>query len=201
MFEATIQFLLITLFLEVTPGPGVLFVVYQSSFGVKNALAGIAGLLTANLIWLTLVATGLGLVIANSPLAFNVMRWCGALYLAYLGVKIMSKGLGKPTLTAGESKTGYSSSYVKGILVSLSNPKALIFFLALFPNFARPEFFIQDMMYFGTLKMLCLVSVMGSYAFAGKQIFKYLNTSKLGNLLSKVLGGGIILAAIAVARN
>ncbi|MFT5259377.1 MAG: homoserine/homoserine lactone efflux protein [Saprospiraceae bacterium] len=201
MLEATIQFLLITVFLEVAPGPGVLFVVFQSSFGFRNCAAAIAGLLTANLIWLTLVATGLGLVISQSAVAFEVMRWCGATYLGYLGIKIILNGLGQPRVAKSGKKTHHFQTYFKGVFVSLSNPKALIFFLALFPNFARPEFFMHDMVYFGALKMICLTVVMSSYGFMGKRIFKYLRNSKAGDYISKALGIGIILAAIAIVRH
>jgi threonine/homoserine/homoserine lactone efflux protein len=72
--------------------------------------------------------------------------------------------------------------------------------MALFPQFTRPEFFIHDIFYFGAIKMLCLTVVMTSYALMGRRVFNYLGESPWTNTISRVLGGGIIVAAIAVAR-
>ncbi len=110
----------------------------------------------------------------------------------------MRNGLGKPRASLAPLTAQYSQSYAKGVLVSLSNPKALIFFLALFPSFTKPESFMHDMVYFGVLKMVCLLSVMCVYALTGQKIFQYLNSSKWGNIASKALGGGIIFAAITI---
>jgi len=203
MFELTLQFLAITLFLEVTPGPAVLFVLYQSAFSFRNALAGILGLLTSNVIWISLVATGLGLVLTQTPMVFNSLRYIGAAYLVYLGYKIIRYGIGKPhadeNTHAGQFKSNWSS-YRRGMFTSLSNPKALLFFMALFPQFTRPEYFAHDIVYFGLIKMLCLAVVMTTYALMGRHLFNYMGESSWANTISRVLGGGIIIAAIAVAR-
>lgn len=203
MLEATLQFLAITLFLEITPGPAVLFILYQSGFSFKNALAGTIGLLTANVIWLSLVATGLGLVLTQTPWLFDSLRYLGAAYLVYLAYKIIRYGIGQPQAHL-DDQTGLhkslGSSYRQGIFTSLANPKALLFFMALFPQFTRPEQFTQDLAYFGLLKMLCLVSVMISYALMGQRLFNYLGGSSWTNTISRVLGGGIMVAAIAVAK-
>ena len=97
MLESTLQFLAITLFLEVTPGPGVLFILYQSAFSFRNAVAGTMGLLTANVIWISLVATGLGLLLTQTPMIFNTLRYLGAAYLVYLAYNIVRYGIGNPT--------------------------------------------------------------------------------------------------------
>ena len=148
--ESILQFLAITLFLEVTPGPGVMFILYQSAFSFRNAVAGTLGLLTSNVIWISLVATGLALVLTQNPSVFDTLRYAGAVYLVYLGYKIIRYGIGKPKAnknTHAEQHKSTWSSYRQGMLTSLSNPKALLFFMALFPQFTRPEYFIQDIIY------------------------------------------------------
>tara|TARA_B110000503_G_scaffold77222_1_gene119033 strand:+ start:126 stop:740 length:615 start_codon:yes stop_codon:yes gene_type:complete len=203
MLESTLQFLAITLFLEVTPGPGVLFILYQSAFSVRNALAGTLGLLTANVIWISLVATGLGLLLTQSPMIFNTLRYLGAAYLVYLAYKIVRYGIGKPHAAANSQAGQYKSiwsSYRQGMLTSLANPKALLYFMALFPQFTRPDHFAHDIVYFGGLKMLCLAAVMITYGFMGRRLFNYIGQSAWANTISRVLGGGIMVAAIAVAR-
>ena len=203
MLESTLQFLAITLFLEITPGPGVLFILYQSAFSFRNALAGTMGLLTSNVIWISLVATGLGLVLTQTPVLFNTLRYLGAAYLVYLAYKIMRHGIGKPHAAENREAGQYKSiwtSYRQGMLTSLANPKALLFFMALFPQFTRPDYFAHDVVYFGALKMLCLGTVMISYGLMGRRLFNYIGQSPWASVISRVLGGGIMIAAIAVAR-
>ncbi|HCH33545.1 MAG TPA: LysE family translocator [Oceanospirillaceae bacterium] len=203
MTEATLQFLAITLFLEVTPGPAVLFILYQSAFSFRNAVAGTLGLLTSNVIWISLVATGLGLILTQTPMLFDGLRYIGALYLVYLGYKIIRYGIGSPHADKNaEAAHGKSvwASYRLGMFTSLSNPKALLFFMALFPQFTRPDYFAHDILYFGALKMTCLAVVMISYALMGRKLFNYMGRSNWANVISRTLGGGIIIAAFAVAR-
>ena len=199
MLEATIKFLLITVALEVTPGPAVLFVLYQSAFGMRYVLLGVAGLVTSNLIWLTLIATGLALILTNSPMLFGAMRYAGAAYLLYLGYKIARYGIGKPQAADTSVRKSKLKTYQQGMITSLSNPKALIFFMALFPQFTRTDFFTQDIIYFGALKITLLIVVMTSYGLMGKKMFNRLGRSKWANTVSRVLGGAIAFAAIGLA--
>ena len=198
--ELTLKFLALTLLLELTPGPAMLFVLFQSSFGFRQVVAGILGLLTANLVWITLVATGLGLLITQSPMAYDTLRYLGAAYLAYMGYKICRYGIGKQSALAGTKPKKLWLIYSQGILTSLSNPKALLFFLALFPNFASEQDFIGDIIYFGGLKLLCLSVVMLSYGLIGNKIFDYFNTSKIADVLGRFIGLGVVGAALAIAR-
>ena len=198
--ELTLQFLAVTLLLELTPGPAMLFVLVQSSFGFRQVVAGILGLLTANFIWIALVATGLGLLITQSPAAYDTLRYLGAAYLAYMGYKICRYGIGKHSVIAAKKPKKLWQIYVQGVLTSLSNPKALLFFLALFPNFASEQNFVGDILYFGGLKLLCLSSVMLCYGLIGNRVFEFFNVSKLANILGRSIGVGIIGAALAIAR-
>ncbi|EPJ44640.1 MAG: hypothetical protein OFPII_33520 [Osedax symbiont Rs1] len=198
--ELTLQFIAVTLFIEVAPGPAMLFVLYQSGFGFRYVMTGILGLLTANIIWISIVATGLGLLISQSVVAFELLRYLGAGYLAFIGYKICRYGLGKQQLVTAEKPKKYWQIYLQGILTSLSNPKALLFFLALFPNFTRQDFFVADILYFGALKLLILLVVMSSYGLVGGKIFDFVNLSKMANVVSRLLGVGIVIAAVAIIR-
>ncbi|MEH6443113.1 MAG: LysE family translocator [Oceanospirillaceae bacterium] len=198
--ELTLQFLAVTLLLEFTPGPAMLFVLYQSAFGYRYVLTAILGLLSANFIWISLVATGLGLLITQSPAAFETLRYLGAAYLAFMGYKICRYGIGKQQALVGAKPKKYWKVYLQGVFTSLSNPKALLFFLALFPNFTRVDYFLEDILYFGGLKLLCLFFVMNFYGLIGKKVFDYVNVSKIANIIGRSLGVGIIGAAVVIAR-
>lgn len=198
--EIVIQFLMITVLMELTPGPAMLFVLYQSAFGIRYVLLAILGLMTANLIWISIVATGVGILLTQSTTAFEVLRWFGAAYLAYMGYKICRYGIAKQQVAEGAKPKKWWKVYIQGVFTSLSNPKALLFFLALFPNFTRQEFFMQDIIFFGLLKLATLLVVMFGYGLIGKKLFAAINLSKIANLLSRSFGVGIILAAVAIAR-
>lgn len=199
MLEGTLQFIAITLALEVTPGPAVLFVLYQSAFGLRYALAGVAGLMTANVIWISLVATGLGLMLVTTPWLFDSVRYLGAAYLAYLGYKIARYGIGQPHAEKATKRKSKLRTYQQGIMTSLSNPKAVLFFLALLPQFARPEVFLADLAYFGTLKIIILFVVMTSFALLGRSFFNRIMDSDKARWVFRILGVGIIIAAYGVA--
>lgn len=193
-----LQFLLIVLALEMTPGPAVLMILFQATLGLRHVATAIAGLLTANVVWITLVATGLGLLITGSPRLYDALRIVGALYLMYLGFRIVRFGIQPPDTSKGRATHSYRRSYVRGMLTSFSNPKALVFFLALFPPFARAEHFVSDVVYLGALKMVSLAVVMMLYGMLGQQIFAWLRRSSTGVWVGWVLGGGIIVAGIAL---
>ncbi len=194
-----LQFLLITLALEATPGPAVLFVLYNSAYGMRYAMLGIAGLLTANVIWITLVASGLGLLLVSSPNLYLGMRYVGAAYLMYLGYKIARYGIGSVQEMNDNERKSHFESYYQGIMVSLSNPKALLFFLALLPQFARVENYQSDILFFGALKMLMLLVVMSSFGLMAKQLFSRLYNSPQVKWLFRMMGVLIIVAAYGVA--
>lgn len=196
--DTLLQFLLIVLALEFTPGPAVLMILFQSSLGFRHVVVAIAGLLTANIVWITLVATGLGLLITGSPQLYGMMRITGAVYLIYLGYKIVRFGIRPPPMNEGRAITSYHKSYLRGMLTSFSNPKALVFFLALFPPFVRADHFIADIVFFGALKMLALALALSIYGVLGRQIFIYLHDSRVGMWISWLLGAGIILGGLAL---
>lgn len=197
--ESTFQFLLITLFLEATPGPAVLFILFQSSLGMRHVMAAIAGLLTANVIWISLAGSGLGLIITGSPMIYDTVRFCGAIYLIYLGYKIIRYGFRPPDMSEGVQVKSYRKSYLHGMLTSLSNPKALIFFMVILVNFVSQDNLLADLLYFGVLKMLCLFCIMCAYGLAGNRIFTWVDRKNMQRWVGNILGGGIILAAIALA--
>ncbi|MGV9711980.1 LysE family transporter [Gordonia sp. NPDC003424] len=124
-----------------TPGAGAINTMSNSmNAGFRRAFWGILGQQAALLIQLLIVALGLGVVIARSPTAFDVIRYLGAAYLIYLGIRQFVR---KPDLTeesaqalATESST---SMFVRGVWVNLLNPKAIVFLLAFIPGFVRTD--------------------------------------------------------------
>ncbi|MFW0796921.1 LysE family transporter [Gordonia sp. CPCC 205515] len=124
-----------------TPGAGAINTMSNSmNVGFRRAFWGILGQQAALLIQLLIVALGLGVVIAKSPTAFDVIRYLGAAYLIYLGIRQFFR---KPDLsdeaTDALATESASSMFVRGVWVNLLNPKAIVFLLAFVPGFVRTD--------------------------------------------------------------
>ncbi|EFF78142.1 LysE family translocator [Achromobacter piechaudii] len=125
----------------VTPGPTTLLAMSNGSrHGVRAAGWGMAGAVLADLILIGAVASGLGVVLAASEIAFQIIKWVGAAYLAYLGWKMLRSdaALVLPSATS-TSRPASLALGMRSFLVALTNPKALLFMSAFLPQFIDPQ--------------------------------------------------------------
>lgn len=121
-----------------TPGPTMLMCLTNAvHHGPGPAMASAAGALLASVVVMSLSAMGLGAVLAASEAAFTVLKVAGAAYLVWLGIKTF-RHRGGLALQSGAPAGGGRSLFGQGLLVGLSNPKALLFFAAFFPQFIDP---------------------------------------------------------------
>ena len=126
--------------LVLSPGPTMLMCITTSvQHGPRKAMFSAAGSVTAVLGVMLLSAMGLGALLAASEVAFTAAKVAGAVYLIWLGIKTFSQGsvLGD-SATPGDADLSSCASYLRGFLVGASNPKALLFFAAFFPQFLNP---------------------------------------------------------------
>lgn len=125
--------------LTVTPGPSVLMCVSTSvKLGVRPALLASLGSTTAIVGLMLLSALGLGTALAASEVLFTAIKWLGAAYLAYLGVTALLSSATDIAVSGAVQASSGSRLFGQGFLVGASNPKALLFFGALFPQFLDP---------------------------------------------------------------
>lgn len=130
---ATASFILL-----IIPGPAVLYIVNRSvSDGREAGLAAVAGLSLGNLVHALAAAVGLSAVLATSAAAFNTVKWLGAAYLIYVGVRTLMQ----PPTEIDPTQPGVSpvKSFRQGIVVNVLNPKVALFFLSFLPQFIKPE--------------------------------------------------------------
>lgn len=127
-----------SLALLVVPGPAVMYIVARSidqgrSAGIVSAL----GLATGSVILIAAAAFGVSALLAASPVAFDVVRYTGAAYLAFLGLRT---ALSKPATASGEHapRERLRRVFAEGIVVNLLNPKTALFFFAFLPQFVNP---------------------------------------------------------------
>jgi threonine/homoserine/homoserine lactone efflux protein len=125
--------------LTVTPGPSVLMCISTSvNLGARKALIASLGSTSAIVIIMALSALGLGAALTASESLFTVLKWLGAAYLAYLGITSLFSSATNIAVSGSVDASTKGRLFAQGFLVGASNPKALLFFGALFPQFITP---------------------------------------------------------------
>lgn len=131
--DKLLLFVAMELVYSFTPGPAVLLVsTYGFRKGFGAAMAAVLGIETGNTIYLLISAAGLGVLLATSAIAFEIVKWAGAVYLIVLGSWTIWRA-GKDA--SDEKPRVLSHPYVQALLTQLGNPKTVLFFGALLPQF------------------------------------------------------------------
>ena len=132
-------FLSAAILLTLMPGPDILFVLSQSiTRGKKAGIIFASGLCSGLVVHTAAVSLGLSLILYNSPVAFTILKFLGAAYLIYLGIKSFLHRRENSLVASTKGGAEYKL-YRKGILMNILNPKVLLFFIAFFPQFVNPE--------------------------------------------------------------
>lgn len=141
-------FLLSCVALSLTPGPDSAFVVARSVAGGRKAgLASAFGVALGCCVHLTATVLGLTAILASSVQAFTIVKFVGAAYLVYLGVRLLFAKMPKPSHTqdpahapgASAGERSLRKVFVQGLTTNLLNPKIVLFFVAFFPQFVAPD--------------------------------------------------------------
>ncbi|MDB5439583.1 MAG: homoserine/threonine efflux protein [Caulobacteraceae bacterium] len=121
----------------ITPGPAVLLTMaYGFKGGFKAAFKAALGIEAGNTLYLAISAAGLGALVSASALAFTVVKWIGAGYLVFLGVKtILQAGKAADTDAAPRKPGRLDHPFVQALITQIANPKAILIFGALIPQF------------------------------------------------------------------
>lgn len=133
-----IEYIIAAMIIILAPGPSVLFVIARAiAWGRKVAVITVAGNVTGAFVLSSLVAFGLGPVLQRSDLAFAAVQWCGGLYLVYLGIDaIRKRKIHAADMTnQGSVEPKNFQSIRDGFMVGVLNPKGLVFYAAVLPQF------------------------------------------------------------------
>jgi homoserine/homoserine lactone efflux protein len=151
-----------------TPGPAVLFVVAHGlARGGRSSLWANAGILSGNALYFGLSALGLGAVLLASNTVFTVITYVGSGYLLYLGIQTFrGAGLAINAEPASHTLTSGWRTLCRGFAAQTANPKALLFFVALLPQFVSPDAPILPQIFIlGTTSVLIEFCVLGAYGY------------------------------------
>ncbi|RII32934.1 LysE family translocator [Clostridium chromiireducens] len=133
-------FIISSIILSVTPGSDTLYVLGNSiSSGRKVGVMSAFGISTGSIFHTVMAALGLSAILAKSAIAFNIVKYLGAVYLVFLGVRSL---MSKTSLLANENKNEKKSTrqiFLQGAMIDVLNPKVALFFLAFLPQFIDPN--------------------------------------------------------------
>lgn len=132
---------IIGLFVVMTPGPNMAIVIKNSlSHSRRAGIYTAAGLVLGNMVHITYCLVGIGVLISQSILFFNIIRWLGAAYLIYLGIKsLRARADARFSRADSGSRLSGAAALRTGFFTDLLNPKATLFYLALFTQIVRPD--------------------------------------------------------------
>jgi threonine/homoserine/homoserine lactone efflux protein len=135
-----LTFGLASLIIIVIPGPSVLFVVGRAlAYGRRTALVSVVGNEVGALVVVVAVAFGVGAVVERSVVVFTAIKLCGAAYLVFLGVRALLRGRGDGGTQEAPAERGGWRAAADGFLVGVANPKTVVFFAAVLPQFVDRE--------------------------------------------------------------
>lgn len=179
--------------ISLSPGPGAVSTMASAvRHGVRESYHNLIGLELGLLFVLVAVASGLGAVVVASATAFTILKWLGVAYLVFLGIQQLRAG-GKGAaiaLDAGAAGATRRSLVLQGFLVNASNPKGIVFMLAVLPQFIDPDRpqLIQYAICGATL-MFTDVVVMTGYALFASRLLRLMRTPRKNAWLNRVFGG------------
>jgi homoserine/homoserine lactone efflux protein len=193
-------FLSITFIVSASPGPVMLSCMANGGrLGMRKAFLGMLGACGGNLLLVGLSVLGLGLMVSQNDTVFNIVKWVGAAYLAFMGWQIIRKPVNSDHLNTIEI-TSSKSVVLNSFLIAIGNPKGLIYFGALFPQFISYQEPIGSQFLILTITFLAIdLMWMFAYAIAGNKIMHWLKSAKHQMWFNTLSGFVLILAAIFMA--
>ena len=196
-------FLIAAVLLNVAPGPDIAFILGQTvRGGKKSGFAAMFGIWTGAFGHVIMAAAGLSAILATSAVAFSMVKWAGAAYLIFLGIKALRSDGGKFVSDDVQTNTKFLPIYKQGALVGLLNPKVAIFFLAFLPQFvvvgAGPVW--AQLFLHGILIIVVAALIEPPLILLGDKLTRKLRSNpKIGLWMDRTLGSIFVALGIRLA--
>lgn len=202
--QTWLLFVVTVFFVSATPGPNMLLAMSHGiRYGLRGAVPTLAGLLVALALIMAGSVAGLGALLATSELLFSIVKYAGAAYLVWLGYQAWRAPVAEQdsqdnVAAAGESSRG--QRFRTGFLVAMSNPKAFVFFTALFPQFMRADVpQLPQLLALSATFFVIEVSWQLVYAFGGARLKHWLTSPRRLQLMNRFAGGSFMAAGVALS--
>ncbi len=199
-----LAYLLAVVLICISPGPGVLSAMSAGmKYGWRRGMWNCLGMQLSTVINITIIAMGLGAILTASTTAFDILKWGGALYLVYLGVQKFRE----PAALFEEidAKTEFKDSsargiFTQGLLVNFTNPKGLVFLLAVLPQFIDPTKPTAMQYVVLALTLVCVdLIVMAGYTGLAARVLRLLKDPGHIKATNRLLGSLFVFAGGALA--
>jgi homoserine/homoserine lactone efflux protein len=179
----------------IIPGPAVLLVLATAlRRGFAPATRATAGILAGNTMYFALCASGIAAVIVASHLVFSALKWAGAAYLVWLGLRMLLLRTGGHAAAAERPSSNAERFFARAFIVQAANPKALVFFIALLPQFINPSASVpQQILLLGLSSVAIEFTVLSLYAALAARARTF-TAARFSGLLERI-GGAILIAA------
>ena len=195
-------FLLAAAAVAVAPGPSTLLVLSHALSGDGRRPASlIAGAFCGNLLLVLVTVLGLSAVILASQTAFEIIRWVGAGYLIYLGIRYWRAPVDPIDALPTARAARYRALFLQALLTSITNPKGLVFYFAFLPQFAGAGAPSSGWLaLLGLTYVALFVAALLLYALLGRRLAGYVASPRILRLKNRVTGGLLIAAGLSLLR-
>jgi len=187
---------------SIIPGPNmILALVNGIRYGAKISLFTAFGVSISIMIQAAIAIAGLGILLSTSTFVFMILKYLGALYLIYLGIKLFRTPFNIDDSTnESKEKPAFRKLFSEAFIVAASNPKSLIFFTALFPQFIQED--RAGFIHYGLLVLILgflQFSCMMIYSFSGFKVKGFFNSTSISKYVGKVIGTTFVSLGFGLA--
>lgn len=187
--------------LSLSPGPAVMLVIACGlAYGARKSIYATLGILSANAIYFALSATALGAVLVTSKTFFIAVKWLGAAYLVYIGLSALF-GRPSPITVARDGRACGSprAIYLSGLTLQLANPKTLVFFAAILPQFVDPKLPVgAQMAWLAAGSIVPEFVILGAYGYLASRAARLAVDPRFARATERVAGVLVLGAAALV---
>lgn len=192
-----LAFITAALILLIIPGPAVLYVITRSTEqGTKAGLVSVCGIQAGTLVHAAAASLGVSALLMASAMAFAALKYLGAAYLIYLGIRKIADARKQTANPEAPPPQPLSAIFWQGMIVNVLNPKCALFFFAFLPQFVRPEngHVALQVLFFGLLFTILAFLTDGSYALAAGRLGKFMKQNTGYRRLEAYISGIIYIS-------
>lgn len=199
--DTYLLFTITTAIIIFSPGPTAILVASQGAAnGITRTVFSIFGITLATITYFTLSATGIASLILASHLMFSIIKWAGVAYLLYLGLTAIFSKSGGINVNRSSLQKNRTTLFVHGFLVEFSNPKALLYFAAIIPQFldvTKP--IMTQFLAMGITTFFLQIAIYSAYTYMGDQLVRGGVKDWIIKAINKTAGGALIFAGLKMA--
>ena len=205
-FNFVLLFSMTVFVASIIPGPSMLLALtHGMQYGAKRTIASAMGNVTVTIIQASVSIAGLGTILIASETTFQLIKWAGAAYLIYMGIRVLcssNMSLSPNELNHTNKWNSIKRMYLQAAFVTAGNPKAIVFFTAVFPQFIDPNAAYLSQFYI--LISICAFIAFNCfmiYAIGGQKIVSLLSKATIGKYIKRVIGSTFIGVGVGLAAS